>query len=92
MAVFGDVGPIFEDVLINSTVILDLAYSRQYEQSVDDFGLSLSQRAGYDPSGLITFFEALNAELGEAGGAPPEWLSAHPSFEHRAERLRDALR
>lgn len=45
--------------------------------------------AGYDPAESIKLWE----RMGEAmkGKAPPEWLSTHPSDEHRRENLRTWL-
>ena len=52
-------------------------------------GLELAARAGYDPQAGITLWE----KMGQAAkGAPPTWLSTHPSGEDRMRRTKDALK
>ncbi len=91
LAVLGDVGPVFEDVLVNASFLVDLAYSREFEAAADDFGLKLSKQAGFDPGGLVAFFESLNKQIDDDSLVPPEWLSTHPSFERRLQRMRQQL-
>ena len=42
--------------------------------------------AGYDPNEAPKFWERMAATSG--GGAPPEWLSTHPSNETRIADLK----
>ena len=47
-------------------------------------GLELMARAGYDPNASITLWK----KMGKASsGAPPEFLSTHPSGSSRIEDL-----
>jgi predicted Zn-dependent protease len=64
-----------------------LPNSRENEQEADRIGVELAARAGYDPRAAITLWEKM-ARVG-GGGAPPQWLSTHPSHETRINDLRD---
>ena len=83
----GDTGPILEDILLEGGVILSLSFSREHERSADQFGLRLTQKAGYDPAGLIGFFEALPG----AGSTDDGWFSTHPSSGSRIEAIEEFL-
>jgi predicted Zn-dependent protease len=43
-------------------------------------------KAGYDPRGLVTFFDTLRKEGG--GGEPPAFLSSHPATNERIENTK----
>ena len=61
-----------------------LPYSRYHENEADQIGLFYAAKAGYDPRAAIEFWERMDA-LKE--GAPPEFLSTHPSGGTRMRRL-----
>jgi predicted Zn-dependent protease len=63
-----------------------LPNSRENEQEADRIGVELAARAGYDPRAAITLWEKM-AKVG--GGAPPQWLSTHPSHATRISDLKD---
>lgn len=50
--------------------------SREQESEADHIGLMLMAEACYDPRGAIGFWERMEKAQ---TGAPPEWLSTHPS-------------
>lgn len=66
-----------------------LKFSRTHESEADELGLTFMAIAGYDPSEAPKFWERMAA--GSGGGAPPEFMSTHPSHETRIKRLNDAL-
>jgi predicted Zn-dependent protease len=66
------------------TLAFELPYSREHESEADHIGLVYMARAGYDPREAPEFWKRMGA-LG--GGAPPEWLSTHPSDETRVRDL-----
>ncbi len=64
-------------------------FSRVQESEADHIGLILMAKAGYDPQEAPRFWERF-AEAGQ-GRKHPEFLSTHPSDEHRAADLRALL-
>jgi predicted Zn-dependent protease len=62
-----------------------LAFGRNQESEADKMGLIFSAMAGYDPREAPKFWERMAAASG--GGAPPEFLSTHPSNETRIADL-----
>lgn len=65
-----------------------LPFSRTQESEADHIGLELMAKAGFDPRESIRLWENM-AKLG--GGKPPEFLSTHPSGNHRIRDLRAAM-
>lgn len=86
----GDVGPVLEDALLEGSLLLSLAYSREHEREADAEGVALARQAGYDPEGLVRFFEAL-AKMTEGNGGVPQWLSTHPASAERVETIRQII-
>jgi predicted Zn-dependent protease len=63
---------------------VQLPNSRTAESEADQIGIELAAKAGYDPRAAITLWQ----KMAKAGGAaPPQFMSTHPSDEHRQERL-----
>jgi predicted Zn-dependent protease len=74
---------------VGSSVFGTLPFSRSNEDEADLLGLKLMAIAGYNPEEAVTFWERMNSLSG--GGAPPQWLSTHPSHEHRIQNLRSSI-
>jgi len=64
--------------------LLTLQFSRSDESEADLVGMELAARAGYDPRAGITLWQ----KMGTANkGAPPQWLSTHPSGTSRIAEI-----
>lgn len=66
-----------------------MPWGRQHELEADRIGLIYMAKAGYDPREAIGFWQRMSQNAG--GGAPPEFLSTHPSDEHRIEQLQKLM-
>lgn len=71
------------------TQLLNLKYSRDDEYEADRRGLSYAYKAGFDPRGLIRFFQKLQAL--EKGGGTPEFLRDHPLTSDRIRRAEEII-
>lgn len=65
-----------------------LPYSRLHESEADRLGLIFMAMAGYDPHGAVDFWRRMAAS---GNGAPPEFLSTHPSDETRIREIQKHL-
>lgn len=66
-----------------------LKFSRNDETEADLIGMELAARAGYDPRAGITLWQKMAKA---ASGAPPQWLSTHPSGDTRIKTFKDNLK
>ncbi len=62
--------------------------SRDHEFQADQFGVKHAVMAGYDPDGMIRFFEKLVEMHGSGPGGVAGWLSTHPDTNERIDRAR----
>jgi predicted Zn-dependent protease len=60
-------------------------FGREAEREADAYAVEVLPRAGYDPEGIVTFFETL---LNEGKSQGPSFLSSHPATEERIENTR----
>jgi predicted Zn-dependent protease len=65
------------------------SFGREAEREADAFAVEVLPRAGYDPGGVVTFFQTLMRQSGEA--AAGAFLSDHPATEARVAEARGAI-
>jgi predicted Zn-dependent protease len=68
-----------------TTVGVLLPFSRTQESEADELGLYFMAMAGYDPSKAVEFWQRM---MDQSKGAPPEFLSTHPSDQTRISDLK----
>ena len=73
---------------ILAEVGLGLPFSRDHELEADRVGLFYMAAAGYDPREAVGFWQRMSAG---GAGAPPEWLSTHPSDVTRIQKIQALL-
>lgn len=74
---------------IGAVVGVMLPYSRLHESEADHLGLIFMAMAGYNPNEAVTFWQRMAENKG--GGAPPEFLSTHPSDETRIRKIHELI-
>lgn len=67
-----------------------LKYGRKQESEADRLGLIFMAMAGYNPEAAVSFWQRM-AQAKQGGGAPPEFLSTHPSDERRIADIQKRL-
>ncbi|MGE5401687.1 MAG: M48 family metallopeptidase [Ignavibacteriales bacterium] len=65
-----------------------LPFSRLQESEADHLGLIFMSMAGYDPHTALDFWQRMAAQ---SQGAPPEFLSTHPSDATRIQKIKDEM-
>jgi predicted Zn-dependent protease len=73
--IFG-LGQLGQTVTNYGAQLLTLEFSRSDESEADLVGMELGARAGFDPRAGVTLWQKMGAAN---KGAPPQWLSTHPS-------------
>lgn len=68
--------------------LLTMSFSRGDESEADLVGMELAARAGYNPSAGVTLWRKMSAA---SKGAPPQWLSTHPSGKTRIKEIEKNL-
>ena len=69
-----------------------LEHSRDHELTADEYGIKYTIAAGYDPRGIVQFFEKLMEAKGERPGGLLTWFQTHPTTEKRIEEVEELLR
>jgi predicted Zn-dependent protease len=81
-------GNVGDAVLNMGGQLLTLKFSREDESEADLVGMELAARAGYDPRAGVSLWQKMAAA---SKGAPPQWLSTHPSGSTRIQDIQANL-
>jgi len=81
--VFG-LGDIGQTVTQYGAQLLTLKFGREDESEADLVGMELAARAGFNPRAGVSLWQKMGAAN---KGAPPEWLSTHPSGNARIAQI-----
>jgi len=77
------------DALLNmGGQLLTLKFSREDESEADIVGMELAARAGYEPKAGVSLWQKM---LAVSNGAPPQFLSTHPSGATRIQDIEAKL-
>jgi predicted Zn-dependent protease len=68
---------------------LMMPFGRAQESEADHLGLIYMAMAGYDPHHAVEFWKRMAQASG--GEKPPEFMSTHPSDEHRIQKIQEEL-
>lgn len=72
-------------------LLFSLPMSRMQESEADFIGVMMMAEACYDPREAVVFWERMDQVHRHMGTEPPEFMSTHPSNQHRIERIRGWL-
>ena len=86
--VFGISPQITDLVAREGANLITLKFSREDETEADLVGMELAARAGYNPRAGVTLWQKMSAAN---KGAPPQWLSTHPSGDSRIKEIESNL-
>lgn len=68
-------------------------FSRRDELEADRLAIGYTQRAGYDPEGIVSFFEKmLKEEPGHSADRALVWRSTHPLTSERIKQAKEELK
>jgi len=83
-SLFGIDPRITDAVAQTGASLATLKFGREDESEADLVGMELAARAGYDPRAGVSLWQKMSANN---KGAPPEWLSTHPSGNSRIAEI-----
>jgi predicted Zn-dependent protease len=85
-------GPEAAVLAAGANLNLQLSYSREHEEEADAAGLIYLRRAGYNPEGLLKFFETLASYERFNPPLLPSYFSTHPGVQDRLRTVAALLR
>jgi predicted Zn-dependent protease len=66
-------------------------YSRGMESQADYLGVETMYRAGYNPEGMVTFFQKLDSVKQQQPSKLAKFFSSHPLTSERIQSVRDEI-
>ncbi|MGA7674636.1 MAG: M48 family metallopeptidase [Rhizomicrobium sp.] len=86
--VTGDVSQVSQMSVILPGILVQSAYSREFEQQADDDGAKLLLSIGGHPARMADLLQRMDRKICGKTGCGPSWLGSHPQTSVRVERLR----
>ena len=71
-------------VAMQGANLINLKFGREDESEADLVGMELAARAGYNPRAGVSLWQKMSAAN---KGAPPQWMSTHPSGKTRIKDI-----
>ena len=71
-------------VAMQGANLINLKFGREDESEADLVGMELAARGGYNPRAGVTLWQKMSAAN---KGAPPQWMSTHPSGKTRIKDI-----
>jgi len=85
------VGPESAQIADSLYGLFSRGFSRGDELEADRLAIRYTERAEYNPWGLISFFEKLQAEEPRGSNQVPIWQSTHPLTSERIAQAKEEL-
>ncbi len=67
------------------------AHGRKDELQADDLGVKYMMQAGYNPYAMVQVMEVLKRASAASASSQPEFMSTHPSPDHREEEIEESI-
>ena len=67
---------------------LMMKYSRSDESQADAVGAVILHKAGYNPQGMVDFFQTMGSQ---GGSSPPKFFSSHPAPANRQQAIQKQI-
>lgn len=64
-----------------------MSYSREFENQADFLGVETMAKAGYNPQGMVSFFQKLDAMSQRSQSNVTQFFSSHPLTSERIQRV-----
>lgn len=82
-----DPGAIAQGVAQVTNYVVQAGFSREAEREADRIGAEMLMRAGYNPTGMVTFMQKMAAQSQAPGGRIMAFISTHPLTDERIQNL-----
>ncbi len=69
-----------------------LGYSRKEEYQADKLGVDFMTKAGYDPNGMLRFFDKLQKKEGGGSKGLSVYFQTHPPTSERIVRVKQEMK
>jgi len=68
-----------------------MSYSRDYENQADFLGVETLYKTGYNPQGMVTFFQKIDTGSQAKSASISKYFSTHPLTSERIQRVKDQI-